>query len=154
MKRTLARWNKTAQMPELNLTSMIDVIFLLLIFFVLTANFNEIEQYLQMRFSRTGNTAAADNIPQPETGETIHIRAESGPDGRLAWSVEGVLCSGEEDLRETLGGYDPSAVSAVIHPSESSPAEQVLDLYGICSEAGVTNIRFAAGRPAPAQQAP
>ena len=153
MKRTLARWNKTASMPELNLTPMIDVIFLLLIFFVLTANFNEIEQYLQMRFSRSGNTAA-ENAPSPEPGETIHIRAESGPDSRLAWSVEGVLCCGEEDLRERLGGYDPDTVSAVIHPSESSPAEQVLDLYGICSEAGFTKIRFASGRPAPAEPAP
>ena len=154
MKRTLARWNKTAQMPELNLTPMIDVIFLLLIFFVLTANFNEIEQYLQMRFSRSGNTAAADSVPRPETGVTIHIRAESGPDSRLAWSVEGVLCSGEEELRERLGGYDPDTVLAVIHPSESSSAEQVLDHYGICSEAGLTKIRFASGRPAPAHQAP
>ena len=154
MKRTLARWNKTAQMPELNLTSMIDVIFLLLIFFVLTANFNEIEQYLQMRFSRSGNTAAAENAPEPETGETVHVRAESDSDSRLVWSVEGVLCSGEEELRERLAGYDPDTVSAVIHPSESSSAEQVLDLYGICSEAGFTKIRFAAGRLTPAKQTP
>ena len=154
MKRTLARWNKTAQMPELNLTSMIDVIFLLLIFFVLTANFNEIEQYLQMRFSRSGNTAAAENVPKPETGETIHIRAESGSDSRLTWSVEGVFCSGEEDLRERLGGYDPNTVTAVIHPSESSSAEQVLDLYGICSEAGLTRIQFAVTSSAQPKQAP
>ncbi|MBR6480362.1 MAG: biopolymer transporter ExbD, partial [Thermoguttaceae bacterium] len=59
MKRTLSRWTEKPRMPELKMTSMIDVIFLLLIFFVLTANFNEIEMFLRMNLSAPGEGAPA-----------------------------------------------------------------------------------------------
>ena len=152
MKRTLSRWTEKARVPELKMTPMIDVIFLLLVFFVLTANFNEIEMFLRMNLAApgTGTNVPVSAQPQPEV---IHIRAAEDADGRTIWSVGEVACADEGELTAALAAVDPSS-TAVIHPIETSSVEQVLDLYGLCRRAGLNRVQFAAKRanaPIPSQ---
>ena len=143
MKRTLSRWTEKAPMPELKMTSMIDVIFLLLIFFVLTANFNEIEMFLRMNLSAPGKGAPA--VPAAAQPEVVHIRASDGADGRVTWSVGGVPCADEGQIAAALAAAGPDA-TAVIHPTDASSVEQVLDMYGLCRQAGLKRIQFAANK--------
>lgn len=142
MKRTLARWTEKARVPELKMTPMIDVIFLLLVFFVLTANFNEIEMFLRMNLAAPGKNAAVQ--PEAPKGETVHIRAADGADGRLAWSVGEVVCAGREDVAAALAPLGSREVTAVIHPTDASSVEEVLDIYGLCRQAGLKRVQFAA----------
>ena len=128
-------------MPELKMTSMIDVIFLLLIFFVLTANFNEIEMFLRMNLSAPGEGAPA--VPAAPQPEVVHIRAADGADGRVTWDVGGVSCADEGQIAAALAAVDRNA-TAVIHPAGASSVEQVLDVYGLCRQAGLKQVQFAA----------
>ncbi len=141
MKRTLARWTEKPRMPELKMTSMIDVIFLLLIFFVLTANFNEIEMFLRMNLSAPGKGAPA--VPAAPQPEVVHIRAADGADGRMTWIIGGVSCADEEQIAAALASVNRNA-AAVIHPAGTSSVEQVLDMYGLCRQAGLKQVQFAA----------
>jgi biopolymer transport protein ExbD len=145
MKRAVARRNEKDCVPELSLTSMIDVIFLLLIFFVLTANFNEIEKFLRMNLALPGQTAVTERgaLP-PEPGRALHIRAEPGEGGRSVWSVEGVPCVAEEEVAEKLRAYGAASTSAIIHPADSTSVEQVLEVYALCRESGLKKVQFAA----------
>ncbi len=144
MKRTLSRWTEKARAPELKMTPMIDVIFLLLVFFVLTANFNEIEMFLRMNLAAPGKGANVSAPVQPQP-EVLHIRASEGADGRAVWSVGEVVCADEGKLVAALAGVDPRS-TVVIHPIETSSVEQVLDLYGLCRRTGLNRVQFAAKR--------
>lgn len=64
---------------ELQLTSMIDVIFLLLIFFVMTFKISSQEGDFNVRMPLSGGAGAADNLSVP-----IKLRLRANADGKIA----------------------------------------------------------------------
>lgn len=131
---------------QLNMTSMIDVIFLLLIFFVLTANFDRIEKLLPTNLFLRGTAWIDPKIPSEETilGEIqIRILAEGN---MVFWKVNQRTCSTfsefEKVLRE-LATISPS-IPVIIDPARSLPIEKVIDVYDACRRTGLTKIQFAA----------
>lgn len=150
MKRVVSRGR---EVPELNLTSMIDVIFLLLIFFVFTTNFNEIEKFLPMNLSLPGKTNAAERPPLPEKNEPEPLRLEllTDSEGQMAWRLDGTEYENESELTGALRlrAEQNRETRVLIDPADSASVEQVLDLYGLCRETGLTNVQFKAGKPAP-----
>ena len=142
MKRTLARWTEKARTPELKMTPMIDVIFLLLVFFVLTANFNEIEMFLRMNLTAPRESAPVQSFAPKN--EIVHIRAGDGDDGRVTWNIGEVVCADESEAAAALAPLASRGVTAVIHPTDASSVEEVLDIYGLCRQAGLKRVQFAA----------
>ncbi len=135
--------------PELRMTSMIDVIFLLLIFFVFTANFNEIEKLLPTNLSLPGRIENPDQAPQ-ESRIIDEIRIRIEPDGKtngdgVVWNVNRRRCSTEKELRDALATLSELThdIPVVIDPVESVPIERVLDVYDLCRLRGLTKIQFA-----------
>ena len=55
---------RVEELPGLNLTSMIDVVFLLLIFFMVATNFSQSQQQIGVKL--TGNAAAQSMLPTPD----------------------------------------------------------------------------------------
>jgi biopolymer transport protein ExbD len=68
-----------AEKNELNMTSMIDIVFLLLVFFVMTFKIVEMEGDFSIRMPLAGDGAAADPTDLP-----LKLRLRADPQGRLS----------------------------------------------------------------------
>lgn len=135
---------------ELNLTSMIDVIFLLLIFFVCTSDFKEPEKLLPTNLAVSG-AVKSERVPQQERDlGKIVVRLLVGPDGRVNFSVDGKRLpdlAAVESTLDALREIDPD-VPVVIAPERDVPLERVLDVYDCSRRVGLGKIKFAASQEA------
>lgn len=137
---------------ELNLTSMIDVIFLLLIFFVFTSDFKEPEKLLPTKLSAVG---AIVDAPPPEQEERdlgkITVRVAANPDGELTWTVDGARVESLAAVEETLAALQEiePTVPVVLDPERGVAIESVLDVYDAARRVGLSKIQFAANPETP-----
>ncbi len=130
---------------ELNLTSMIDVIFLLLIFFVFTSDFKEPEKLLPTKLSAVGTVDAPLEQRERDLGK-ITVRVAANPDGQLTWTVDGARVESLAAVEETLAALqeiDPT-VPVVLDPERGVAIESVLDVYDRARRVGLSKIQFAA----------
>lgn len=130
---------------ELNLTSMIDVIFLLLIFFVFTSDFKEPEKLLPTKLSAVGAVDAPLEQQERDLGK-ITVRVAATPDAKLTWTVNGTRVESLAAVEETLSALqeiDPT-VPVVLDPERGVAIENVLDVYDRARRVGLSKIQFAA----------
>ncbi|MBO7722452.1 MAG: biopolymer transporter ExbD [Thermoguttaceae bacterium] len=139
MKAPLSR---PGEIPDLNMTSMIDVIFLLLIFFVFTANFDELERLLPMNLTLPGTTAQEKTVEIPEE-QTVTIRLFGSAQSPPSWEIGEEHFSDRTALEKRIGGYSEST-TIIIAPDGTVPIESVLDLYDLCRQSGLERLQFLA----------
>lgn len=132
--------------PELNLTSMIDVIFLLLIFFVCTSDFKEPEEQLPTNLALQG-AIASQTLPQNERDlGRIVVRIFVNRDKRAEYAVDDKRLASIAEVEATLDELrqiDPN-VPVVVDPERDVPIENVLDVYDAARRVGLGKIKFAA----------
>ena len=136
-----------------NLTPMIDVVFQLLIYFLLATNFALGEQVFRLDLpDRTGSTNEVDPFDLME--EPLRIRvASTGPDGEsLSISIEGPfpqpanLMELEEFLRASRSsnaGFFLEDHPVDIVPTPTTRWEHVVDVFNAAVRAGYTKVQFA-----------
>ena len=132
------------QAAELKMTPMIDVIFLLLVFFVCTANFVPPQELLPMDTTLPGNVAA--DIVLPDLAELDVVLIRIAFDAELHWQIEGNQFSSLHDVQNLLRliqSIKPD-VPVVIESADNVPIENVIDVYDICRRVGLMRIQFAA----------
>lgn len=152
------RGRRAGSVGELNLTSMIDVIFQLLIFFVVTANFMIDEGVLTAKLPQgSGSPTAADDLPR----EKITIRLTSDPSDDALVSIErgspaapvryasfGELAADLDRLRYDPDGsridgiYDPDN-PVLIEPGGNVRWQHVVNAFNAAITAKYTNVSFA-----------
>ena len=123
---------------------MIDVIFLLLIFFVCTANFERLEALLATELAASGVTGSV-SVTQPEILNLDHARIMiSYKNNQPAWQVEGRDCRSLRDLQAVLVQIARAKddFPLVISCDENVPVEFWLDVIDACRQVGLTNISF------------
>ena len=132
--------------PELKMTPMIDVIFLLLIFFVCTANFKPLESVLPTNMSLTGSSAVEVVLPKPENLDVARIVLTW--DGQPAWTVEGNRCGSLRDVRSLLNRLREAKpdLPVIIDSEKNVPMEHVIDVYDAARWTGLSRIQFAAAK--------
>lgn len=132
---------------EMKMTSMIDVVFLLLIFFVCTASFRQPEERLPTHLLAQGKGAADVQAP-PDPIEPLRVRVHrsDGEDGALVWTLAGRAILERKSLRQTLSALAQAApeTPVIVDPEPSTPIGDVIDLYDLCRIAGFAKIQFAA----------
>ncbi|MGL4595523.1 MAG: ExbD/TolR family protein [Thermoguttaceae bacterium] len=130
--------------PELKMTSMIDVIFLLLIFFVCTANFRPLEGLLPTNLSISGTSNINVMLPAPENLDIARVMISF--DTAPHWKVEGHSCQSLADVRTLLQSLSKikSNIPVIIDSDANVPMGNVIDVYDTCRLAGLNNVRFAA----------
>ncbi len=131
---------------ELNLTSMIDVIFLLLIFFVCTSSFDEPEKNLPTNLA--GQRIAQERQrPQEERDlEDIVVQISADPSSGVQYAIDGKEYASLGEVEETLDALreiDPNS-PVVLDPDKSVPIESVLDVYDASRRVGLGKISFTA----------
>ncbi|MEM1027344.1 MAG: biopolymer transporter ExbD [Planctomycetota bacterium] len=152
------RGRRAASVGELNLTSMIDVIFQLLIFFVVTANFMIDEGVLSAKLPQgSGSPIAADELPR----DKIVIRLISDPSDDALVSIErgpaaspvryasfGELTADLDRLRYDPDGtridgiYEPDN-PVLIEPGGRVRWQHVVNAFNAAITAKYTNVSFA-----------
>lgn len=139
---------RTASAMELRMTPMIDVVFLLLIFFVTTASFQAQEQRLPADLNQPGSSQATTAEPPEPDLDPIVVRL-AWRNGEPAWSVNGQEQPSLAEVRAALARI--AAIDAelpvVLDIAGEAPLGQMIDIYDACRLAGFERIRFAVEAP-------
>ncbi|HKM38586.1 MAG TPA: biopolymer transporter ExbD [Thiopseudomonas sp.] len=114
-----------------DLTPLLDVIFIVLVFFLLTAQQPLLELPLDLPKSATAPSAA--------TGQTIE-RAVIMLDEHGAWRFAGQPQADFKTLRDVLEQQPPAAVDLALH--QQAPLEQFLQLLAVLQTLGIDDTQI------------
>ena len=131
--------------PDVIMTPMIDVVFLLLIFFVCTASFQIAEEMLPTNLTAFGATAPTDVLPPELDLDRVVVKLRLHAQ-QPTWLVNDrpldSLSRVAQLLRE-VAEIDP-AVPVILDCEGQVPLGQVIDVYDLCRQVGFDKIQFAA----------
>lgn len=131
---------------EVKMTPMIDVIFLLLIFFVSTASFQAVEEVLPTHLSLPGDMSDAEPIDEEfEDLEEIVVKV-LWHNGRAAWQINQRDLT---DLSQVQAVLEAAAqvkidLPVILDVDGQVPIEHVIDVCDVCRQIGLVKIHFAA----------
>lgn len=131
---------KTTQdeQPSLNMTPMIDIVFLLIIFFMVGTRFSELndeEKQLPINVPEVSDGTALTAAPRVKT---VHVFA----DGGIQFEKADVnLKQLEEQLRTLKAEYAKQAI--VVRGDASSKHQSVVGVLDACRRAGIDNISLS-----------
>jgi len=128
----------------IRMTPLIDVIFLLLIFFIMTIHFQRPEGILANRLPEKGGQSITE---QPEW-EIVRLRIQlSITEGDMpAILLQDRKIHSYEELNKFLTML-PEDVLLVVEPQARVPYRHVIGVYNTCLKAGKNNIVFSRARP-------
>jgi biopolymer transport protein ExbD len=126
------------------MTPMIDVIFLLLVFFVCTANFYPIEEILPMNATLPGSVEVEVVQLDPVNLDVVLIQVFF--DQEPHWQVEGNQFTSLHEVQCILQLIRnmKADIPVIIESADNVPMENVIDVYDVCRRVGLTDIQFAA----------
>ncbi len=129
------------------LTPMIDVVFLLLVFFLWTASFRLQEHLLPSRVSaRMEDAVSAEPLPPEEADfEEVVIRI-LWEENRPHWRINAMPVDSLAEVRQTLAGIAAVKTDApvIVHPDPPVPLGHVIDVYDLTRLEGFQSVQFAA----------
>jgi biopolymer transport protein ExbD len=118
--------------PTINLTSLLDIILFLVMFFMIGAHFSESEQQMDIKVPTAGRATALAGVPD---GIVVNI------------SVEGrVTVLGQQKTLDELAAYLKQAQtqypeqSVIIRGDGHCEYQLVMDALSVCTEAGIRNV--------------
>ena len=130
--------------PSLNLTPMIDIVFLLIIFFMVGTKFTELERQLELEVPQIAEAGALAAAPERKV---INVYS----DGRIRLDSEFVSV---EELREQLqkARSEYEGLGVIVRGDAEGPLQNVASVLGACKQAGVSDLGISvrlARRPTP-----
>ncbi len=143
-----ASFRHTERRRELTLSMapMIDVIFLLLIFFVCTASFRPPEQILLTQVSLPGAEPA--EMPPDEEFEDLDdlVVKVLWREGRPAWELNTRQYGSLGEVRTVLEAAQrvQPGLPVILSVEPDVPMNHVIDAYDLCRMVGLTRVQFAA----------
>ena len=129
--------------PAMNLTSMIDVILLLLIFFMVSSEFSEMERDIDLKVPEVSNAGALTSGPSKRVVNVFS-------DGAITLDDESVSLA---DLTAKLAGAREqyADLGVVVRGDGAGPFQNVAEVLNACKEAGIAelaiSVRLAAAPP-------
>jgi len=131
---------------EVKMTPMIDVIFLLLIFFVCTASFRN-EEVLPLPFPPLPGTieTAVEIDPLEEDLDEIVVKI-LWRDGAVFWEINGQEYYDLDRVEGVLTTVRrlKSDLPVILDVEPAVPMENVIDVYDLCRQVGLEKVQFAA----------
>jgi biopolymer transport protein ExbD len=132
---------------DLQMTAMIDVVFLLLIFFLWTSSFEEPEFDLASALSLppVGNNQSKVDLPQMPFDEIV-IRIVQSPDGSQQVKLNEAMIPDLSQLKTKLSaiaslGAQPAVI---VHPDSAITMEMAIAVYDIARSTGFDRVLFTA----------
>ncbi|MEX2176427.1 MAG: biopolymer transporter ExbD [Pirellulaceae bacterium] len=133
---------------ELQLTPMIDCVFLLMIYFIWSASFAVAEKMLPSELTAASKSASGNaNVPPPPAADfdDIVVRIEWTPAGP-AWKVNDVPSASLAELRATLATIADIKRDApiILDADPDVPLGDVIDVFDLSRVVGFAKVQFAA----------
>ncbi|MFW6171485.1 MAG: biopolymer transporter ExbD [Planctomycetota bacterium] len=133
---------------EIKMTPMIDVVFLLLVFFLWTASFQVVEQVLPSHLREVAGTRAAPSEELPpieEDFDKVVVRV-LWVDERPQWRINQIRFGDLQQVRARLESIAAIKRDApvILHPEKDVSLGHVIDLYDLTRLVGFEEIQFAA----------
>ncbi len=125
----------------IELTPLIDVVFLLLIFFMISTTFTK-ETSLQINLPEASGEAA---VKQPKSVEVqISENAEYAISQASNGTAKPLINSNRETLTKALREFkDQDGLLLIIRADKKATHESVINVLDVAQELGLTNITFA-----------
>jgi biopolymer transport protein ExbD len=120
------------EMPTMNLTSMIDVVFLLLIFFMVATRFSEMERRIALEVPQVKEGGAL--TPAPESKVVDVYR-----DGTLTLDRQNVTLD-ELVARLTDARRQYAGLGVLVRGDAQGPFQHVANVLNACKQAGVPEL--------------
>jgi biopolymer transport protein ExbD len=139
-----------ARQLKLELTPMIDCVFLLMVYFIWTSSFAIVENILPSRLSvaaGTSQTPTTDPPPPEADFDNVIVRIlYTGRDP--AWTVNESPVGSLEDLRGQLASIAGIKRDApvILHPDPEVDLGSVIEVYDLSRLVGFEKVQFAASR--------
>ncbi|QGJ70654.1 Biopolymer transport protein ExbD [Planctomycetales bacterium 10988] len=127
---------KSTALESLSITPLIDVVFLLLIFFLVATRFEEEERELSVVLPQ-----ASEARPLTETPEELIVNINKQGE----FIVGGEVRSSEElfaDLKQAWAN-NPGQQTVLIRADESSPLRYAAEVMNLCNRANILDYRLA-----------
>lgn len=126
------REDEAADEPVLNLTSLIDVVFLLLVFFMVTTTFLKPEQEIEI------------DLPRAESGTPIELEPDElvihvMQDGRYVLAGAEVSEDALEQALERAARRNPET-AVIIRGDRATRHERIVTVMDACGRAGLSNL--------------
>ncbi|MCP3868247.1 MAG: biopolymer transporter ExbD [Gammaproteobacteria bacterium] len=129
------------QSPELNITPLIDVVFLLLIFFMVSTTFDKDAQI------RVELPQASTNDEQTEQDKTLDVTVDKN--GRYYVNQKEVINTKAGTLRRAIENATGSSrnIPVIITADAQTTHQSVVKVMDVASQMGFLNMTFAARQP-------
>jgi biopolymer transport protein ExbD len=132
------------------MTPMIDVVFLLLVFFVWTASFQIVEYILPSEMSAQMGSEQTENIDPPPTDDFADVVIRIRWDGASpAWFLNDQPLPTLNDLTNQLKTIAEIETTApvILHPDRATPLGHVIEVYDVAKLAGFAQVTLAVNPP-------
>jgi len=124
----------------ISMTPLIDVIFLLMIFFLMTINFQKPEGVLDNRLPQLGTKTSEDPT---KDWETVKLRIKmTRSSGELRIHLQDRILSSYDALGSYLDQL-PSDILIIIEPENNVPYKHVIGVYNTCLKSEKKEIVFS-----------
>ena len=147
MKRPSSHvWQRNDTNLDSAMTPMIDVVFLLLVFFVWTASFQIIEQILPSQMSAQMCSEPVDLVEPPPEKDFDDVVIRIGWEGQQpTWRLNDVPVASLDSLRDQLSTIARAKLDApvILHPDPLVPLGPVIEVYDLAKLAGFEKVSFA-----------
>ena len=124
----------------ISMTPLIDVIFLLMIFFLMTINFQKPEGVLDNRLPQLGRRSSEEPT---KDWETVKLRIQLTREGsELRIHLQERVLSNYEDLGHYLDQLPPD-ILIIVEPEDDVPYKHVIGVYNACLKSNKREIVFS-----------
>ena len=120
------------EQPSLNLTPMIDIVFLLIIFFMVGTKFTELERKIALDVPQVGNVEALS--PAPE-----HRLINVFRDGRITLDREDVTLE-ELGQRLAAASEEYEDLGVIVRGDADGPFQNVASVLSQCRQSGISDM--------------
>ena len=137
-------FNRSNRNMDVAMTPMIDVVFLLLVFFVWTASFQAVEYLMPSRLSNmTGGTSETEVSPELLDLEQVVVRLVND-NGQLSWLVNDEPLSDLQQVETRLSQVAAirNDLPVIVDPDPVVSIGDVIDVYDAATVAGFENVQF------------
>ncbi|MFK7766854.1 MAG: ExbD/TolR family protein [Mariniblastus sp.] len=128
------------------MTPMIDVVFLLLVFFVWTASFQIVEHILPSNMSTQVGSAEIDDMDPPPEKDFDDVVLRVGWDGVSPnWRINNQAVASLDAVETQLKVISEieNTAKLVLHPDPMVPVGHVIEAYDVANLAGFGTVSFA-----------
>ncbi len=123
------------EMPTLNLTPMIDVLFLLIIFFVVGTKFIEAERQIELKLPQVAPNQALSAAPEKKVVNVYR-------DGQITLDSQAVSL---EELKTKLSAAHGQyrALGVLVRGDGATAFERVANVLSVCKQAGISDLAIS-----------